>query len=73
MVIYLGYYKILDRSLAGNANVRNHNHALVAQWIEHRLAVAGVGGSNLPERTRNHTETLTGFFFYPTVILVLII
>ena len=28
--------------------------ALVAQWIEHQLAVLGVGGSSPPKRARNY-------------------
>ncbi len=39
-------------------------HALVAQWIEHRLAVAGVGGSSPPKRTSTTTSLNAVGFLY---------
>jgi hypothetical protein len=47
---YVAYIRV--RSSQRPQNVVNFDgYALVAQWIEHRLAVAGVGGSSPPGRT----------------------
>ena len=43
---------------------RIHSHALVAQWIEHQLAVLGVGGSSPPGRTKIKTHQLRWVFIF---------
>ena len=49
-----------------------HSPALVAQWIEHQLAVLGVGGSSPPGRTKiktHHSRWVFIFAIFKSVLL----
>jgi hypothetical protein len=45
-------------------------YALVAQWIEHQLAVLRAGGSSPPKRTRTKPSLKVGFLFFVRYLVI---